>query len=92
MKKGMTVSMSDGWRGRVESIGGGIIACIGEGERPDDHWCGNYRLVGPSTITIEGNAARVVWKPTIDREQRRAGIVADLIRSALEQSARRGGG
>jgi hypothetical protein len=91
LSKGMAVVMNDGWCGRVESNAGGIVACIAEGERPDDHWCGNYRLVGPRSITIKGGSAMVVWKstamasrPTVDREQRRAAVVANLIRSTLE--------
>ena len=88
MNLGMAVKFSDGWSGRVESIGGGIIAVLGDGGRGDDHWCGtDYRLVGPSAVTIECGTARAVWKPTV--EQRRAGIVADIICSALSSALER---
>jgi hypothetical protein len=80
--EGMAVRMSDGWRGKVESSAGGIVACIGAGEQPSDHWCGDYRLVGPNSVTIKGSIATVAWS-SVDRERRRAAVVADLIRSAL---------
>jgi hypothetical protein len=60
--KGMLIVMSDGWRGKVEQTAGGIVVCIGDGQRPNDHWCGDYRLVAPGSIRIEGSKAVVAWK------------------------------
>jgi hypothetical protein len=30
--------MTYGWRGRIESNSGGIVACVGGGDWPNDHW------------------------------------------------------
>jgi hypothetical protein len=85
--KGMAVTMSDGWEGKVvEDAGGGIIVCIGKGERrPNDHWVGDYRLVGPSKIRVVGNKAVVVWKSAAAASKPPGrSVVVDLARARLE--------
>jgi hypothetical protein len=70
-----------------QDAGGGIIVCIGKGERrPNDHWVGDYRLVGPSKITVIGNKAVVVWKSAA-AASKPAGrsVVVDLARARLER-------
>jgi hypothetical protein len=99
--RGMAVTMSDGWSGKVQEAGGGIIACVGNGERrPNDHWVGDYRLVGPSSIRIVGGKAMASWKavaaskPFGDQKSKSQaaipklpgrGVVVDLARARLER-------
>ena len=62
---GMPVRFADGWSGKVAYAGGGIIACIADGEKPNPHWCGDYRLTGPSSVVeVRDNTAQVRWGPT----------------------------
>jgi hypothetical protein len=82
IKPGMAVRMSDGWCGKVEQDAGGIVACIRDGELPDPHWVGDYRLVSPSSITILGNKAMVVWKSAVAASKPAGrGVVVDLARA-----------
>jgi hypothetical protein len=90
LKPGMAVRMSDGWAGKIEQDAGSFIVCIGNGERPNIHWVGDYRLVGRSLLAIEGDKVMVIWKsaaaasrPIVDRG--RPCVVIDLARSRLER-------
>ncbi len=88
LRVGMVVTMTDGWRGKIAEEGGGIVACLADGEKPDLHWCGDYRIVAPSSVQVNGSKAVVDWRSTVssrDTDKRRAArsaVVADLLANA----------
>jgi len=89
LRVGMPVVFSDGWRGKIAEAAGGIVACVADGQKPNDHWVGDYRLTGPSRVTVEGKTATVRWglSPTAEQRAARAAIVDELLRcSLLERS------
>jgi hypothetical protein len=92
--RGAAVIMSDGWRGKIEQDVGGLVVCIADGEKPNENWCGDYRILGrSSSIKVDGNKVTVDWKkpPALAsrrktaREQRQRETVAELQRAALAQ-------
>jgi hypothetical protein len=93
LSQGTRVVMSDGWKGRIESNFGGIVACLADGASPDPHWAGaGYRLCAPRLFSMNGSTAEIVWKsaatarrPTVNRERRDA-ILLDFAREKLERS------
>jgi hypothetical protein len=94
VRKGIAVRMSDGWCGKVEQVAGGLIVCIADGERPNENWCGNYRILrAGSAIKVESDRVLVDWrKPAAlvtrrkaAREQRQRETIAELKRAALAQ-------
>jgi hypothetical protein len=94
LNKGMAVSMTGGWRGKVEQDCGEFVVCIRDGERPDAHWAGaGYRLIGRRSMTINGNKAVVNLKstatasrPTADRERRHRDVMVFVERARIERS------
>jgi hypothetical protein len=50
--EGFRVVMSDGWTGKVEMDCGGLVACLADGELPDLHWHGDYRIFGRPTQRV----------------------------------------
>ena len=90
LRLGMAVSMSDGWRGKVAFVGGGIVACLADGEKPNENWCGDYRLTGPSKVTISDGKAVIAWRSAAmiaaddqARRERSAAIVDDMLKRAV---------
>jgi hypothetical protein len=93
LTRGMTVHMSDGWRGKVDQDCGDFVVCLRDGARSDAHWSGaGYRLISRRSMTINGEKATFDWgstatasRPTADRERRHRDVVVYLERARLDR-------
>jgi hypothetical protein len=76
---GTVIDMTDGWRGRIESVSGGIVACLAIGAKADPNWNGDYRLLGPSAVRMVGTKAIATWATRPATTRRRSAMsAADL--------------
>jgi hypothetical protein len=84
LRKGMSVQMDDGWRGRVEGVDGDTIVCIRNGEQPNDYLLG-YRAFSRKLLTVSDGKAFVDWSAAAIPSARNRTVVVDLDRVRIER-------